>query len=382
MEKKQRVKYIIFDTLSAMLAWASLFLFRKMFVEQMGFHDACQVYCDSNFWLGLLLVPTGWLALYTMQGTYRNVLRKARVKELLDTLLATVLGVTVIFFVLLIDDAITTYRNYYASYLFLRDGKPYALLPANRRDDTLYSHQGLTYGGFILGADATTVHVMEALTLLNDTLRSQGLRRVVYKALPWIYHSLPAEEPLYAIFRIPGCRLVERDISTAVMTTRQLRWKKDRRHAATVADRCGVRVQRSRDYEAFWQVLTDNLMQRHGVQPVHSLQEILLLESRFPEQIQLYTATVGDRLLAGSVVYLTPQVAHTQYIASTPEGKRSGAVDAIVRHLLNEAAITQPFLDFGKSTETHSDQLNASLLYQKEGFGGRAVCYDTYEWPL
>ena len=119
MEKKQRVKYIIFDTLSAMLAWASLFLFRKMFVEQMGFHDACQVYCDSNFWLGLLLVPTGWLALYTMQGTYRNVLRKARVKELLDTLLATVLGVTVIFFVLLIDDAITTYRNYYASYLFL-----------------------------------------------------------------------------------------------------------------------------------------------------------------------------------------------------------------------------------------------------------------------
>ena len=269
-----------------------------------------------------------------------------------------------------------------ASYLFLRDGKPYALLPANRRDDTLYSHQGLTYGGFILGADATTVHVMEALTLLNDTLRSQGLRRVVYKALPWIYHSLPAEEPLYAIFRIPGCRLVERDISTAVMTTRQLRWKKDRRHAATVADRCGVRVQRSRDYEAFWQVLTDNLMQRHGVQPVHSLQEILLLESRFPNQIQLYTATVGDRLLAGSVVYLTPQVAHTQYIASTPEGKRSGAVDAIVRHLLNEAAITQPFLDFGKSTETHSDQLNASLLYQKEGFGGRAVCYDTYEWPL
>ena len=119
MEKRQTSKYIVFDTLSAMLAWASLFLFRKAFVEQMGFHDACQIYCDGNFWLGLFLVPACWLALYTMQGTYRNVLRKARVKELIDTAIATVLGVTVIFFVLLIDDEITTYRNYYASYLFL-----------------------------------------------------------------------------------------------------------------------------------------------------------------------------------------------------------------------------------------------------------------------
>ena len=119
MKKKQTTKYLIFDTLSAMLAWAALFLFRKLFVEQMGFHDAGQVFCDTNFWLGLVLVPAGWLALYTMQGTYRNVLRKARVKELIDTAVATLLGVTVIFFVLLIDDEITTYRNYYASYLFL-----------------------------------------------------------------------------------------------------------------------------------------------------------------------------------------------------------------------------------------------------------------------
>ncbi len=119
MKKKQTVKYIVFDTLSAMLAWASLFLFRKIFVEQMGFHDAGQVFCDTNFWLGLVLVPAGWLALYSMQGTYRNVLRKARVKELIDTAVASLLGVTVIFFVLLIDDEITTYRNYYASYLFL-----------------------------------------------------------------------------------------------------------------------------------------------------------------------------------------------------------------------------------------------------------------------
>ena len=99
MEKKQKAKYIISDTLSAMLAWAALFLFRKLALEHTGFSDVADVYNDANFWLGLVLVPLGWLCLYTIQGTYRNVLRRARLTELLDTLLASLIGVVVIFFV-------------------------------------------------------------------------------------------------------------------------------------------------------------------------------------------------------------------------------------------------------------------------------------------
>ena len=119
MKKKQTIKYILFDTLAAMLAWAALFLFRKLHVEQMGCVDVNMLFRDTNFWLGLVLVPAGWVALYTMQGTYRNVLRKARAKELIDTAVASLLGVIVIFFALLIDDEITTYHHYYASFLFL-----------------------------------------------------------------------------------------------------------------------------------------------------------------------------------------------------------------------------------------------------------------------
>ena len=109
----------MFDTLSAMLAWAALFLFRKLHIEQVGASDVNLIFQDSHFWLGLVVVPLGWLALYTMQGAYRNVLRKARVKELIDTAVASLLGVIVIFFSLLIDDEITTYHHYYASFLFL-----------------------------------------------------------------------------------------------------------------------------------------------------------------------------------------------------------------------------------------------------------------------
>ena len=119
MEKKQKAKYIISDTLSAMLAWAALFLFRKLALEHTGFSDVADVFSDANFWLGLVLVPLGWLCLYTIQGTYRNVLRRARLTELLDTLLASLIGVVAIFFLLLVDDHISTYRNYYATFLFL-----------------------------------------------------------------------------------------------------------------------------------------------------------------------------------------------------------------------------------------------------------------------
>lgn len=268
------------------------------------------------------------------------------------------------------------------SLMFYRDGRLYALLPGNVADGTFYSHQGLTYGGLVMGVEATTVHVMEIFELFNRRLKDEGITRVVYKAVPWIYHTMPAEEPLYAMFRHAGCRLLERDISTTIVLNSQLTWKKDRRHGLKVARQRGVLVSRSDDYAAFWDILTENLKACHGVRPVHSLTEILLLRDRFPQQIQLYAATLDGQMVGGCVFFVMKHVVHTQYIAATPEGKRMGAVDAIIRKLVDEMQDAHEYLDFGKSTETHSDQLNAQLIYQKEGFGGRAVCYDTYEYEL
>ncbi len=119
MEKRQRRKYIIFDTLSAMLAWTALFFYRKLVAEEAGLESLHQVWGDLNYWLGLVLVPMGWLALYTIQGSYRQVLHRARLKEMLETALASLIGVVVIFFVLLIDDDVSTYSYHYSSFLFL-----------------------------------------------------------------------------------------------------------------------------------------------------------------------------------------------------------------------------------------------------------------------
>ena len=85
--------------------------------------------------------------------------------------------------------------------------------------------------------------------------------------------------------------------------------------------------------------------------------------------------------IGGTVVYEMPQVVHTQYISASKEGKESGALDLLFDYIINDIyAKHKGFFDFGKSTEEQGKILNTSLIFQKEGFGGRGVCYDCYEW--
>ena len=120
--EKQIFKYIVCDWVAAVLSWTALFLFRKYALDPVPDTRppwAELLFSDPNYWIGIVLVPMGWLILYTIQGAYRSVLRKARLKELVDTAVVTLMGVVIIFFLLLIDDNISTYRSHYLSFFFL-----------------------------------------------------------------------------------------------------------------------------------------------------------------------------------------------------------------------------------------------------------------------
>jgi len=268
------------------------------------------------------------------------------------------------------------------SLMIYGDAGLYALLPANVSGDTLYSHQGLTYGGLLMGDNATAAATVTLFAEINKNLSDNGIHRVVYKAIPWIYHTRPSEEDLYAIFRTCRMSLIARDISTTIVLNSPLKWKQLRTRGMKKAQKNGVIVTESHAFDEFWKILDDNLSRKFGVHPVHSLREISLLASRFPDNIKLFTACRDEQILAGTVVYLTKQTVHTQYISASPEGKAVGALDLIFHHLINNACNHYRYFDFGKSTEDHGHYLNESLIYQKEGFGGRGVCYDTYEWTL
>ena len=123
-------------------------------------------------------------------------------------------------------------------------------------------------------------------------------------------------------------------------------------------------------------------MAKYGVHPVHTIEELELLRSRFPDNIRLFMAYLGDEALGGTLVFECGRVVHTQYISASSRGKELGALDLVFSWLINERYAEKPYLDFGKSTEDQGSYLNSNLIHQKEGFGGRGVCYDIYEWTI
>ncbi len=114
----QVAKYVIADVLSALIAWGLFFIYRKYLIDTNIFSQFETIYKDPNFYYGIVSIPIFWLTLYLLIGTYRKIYRKARLKEMEQTLVITFIGVIVIFFALILDDAIVSYRNYY-KYIFV-----------------------------------------------------------------------------------------------------------------------------------------------------------------------------------------------------------------------------------------------------------------------
>jgi hypothetical protein len=258
-----------------------------------------------------------------------------------------------------------------------------AMLPANQKEDVLWSHQGLTYGGLLTLDKTKTVEVCDIFRHINDYLRAHNFHRVVYKPIPWMYHRLPAEEDLYAVFNVCQAHLTVRNIATVIKQSNCLKWSRIRSWGADKAYMHGIKVeQNDADYAGFWEVLVDNLQTSYHTTPVHTLEEMQRLHTAFPDNIKLYTAKLHDKVLGGVLLYVTPHVVHSQYISASTEGKREHAIDAIFHKIITQDYCHCTYFDFGTSNEQRGRILNEGLIYQKEGFGGRGVCYDWYEWDL
>ncbi len=268
------------------------------------------------------------------------------------------------------------------SLMIYRYSKLYCLLPANRVDNVLYSHQGLTYGGLITNNKATASAVLEVFNVINLFLKQNGITKVIYKSIPYIYHRIPAQEDLYALYRIGECHLIARNISSTIYLSDKIKFIESRKSGIRKALQNGITIVKSEKLELFWEILDTNLKNKYGVKPVHTLQEMKLLQSRFPNNIILYLAFQGDLPVGGTLLYVMDDIVHTQYISASLLGKDIGALDLLFDYLINTEYSNYKIFDFGQSTENNGNYLNESLIFQKEGFGGRGVIYDVYEYKL
>lgn len=265
-----------------------------------------------------------------------------------------------------------------------------AIFPANWNEEekTVYSHQGLTYGGLITKSAITQSEVLRIMQKILMYYEGYlGARVLVYKPIPYIYSRVPSQEDLYALYRA-GAQLSGRGVATVVSVSHPLSMRTLRVRQAKKALEHGFYIERMKEGDdaclrEYWAVLESVLQEYHNTKPVHTVEEMALLMSRFPKQIRLFVVKDAEaKVVAGVVIFETATVAHIQYIASAVEGRKYGALDLLLRHLCGEKYKDKDFIDFGISTEKGGVFLNEGLVFQKEGFGGRSVCYDSYRVSL
>jgi hypothetical protein len=282
------------------------------------------------------------------------------------------------------------YRNYMEyhknrfkdnSLLFFNNNRLVAVLPANLANMTLQSHGGLTFGGVISNNSMKTALMLGVFEALLRYCRNQGISELTYKPVPCIYHTVPAQEDLYALF-INNAKLIARNVSSCISLSNKTKFAGNRRDNIRKAKRNNLQVQQSLDFNAFMKIEEENLVKRHGVKPVHTAEEITLLAERFPNNIKLFGSFKDSVMLAGVIVYESRNVAHMQYASNSVEGWNLGAQDIIEDYLINDYYKGKRYFDFGISTEKFGQVLNLGLIKRKENFGASAVMYDFYQMVI
>ncbi len=225
---------------------------------------------------------------------------------------------------------------------------------------------------------ATLKNVLGCFYAVLRHLNEAGITKLLYKQIPSFYNTLPDDDATYALYLLEA-HLYRRDCTAAVSEADRLPMITGRKALIKKAAAMGTSIVQETTFGPFWErVLVPQLATRYGVKPVHSLEEITLLASRFPDQIKQFSAYCDGEILAGTTIYETPTVAHAQYAAVTDQGRHSGALAYLFSWLIDKYQDKQ-FFDFGTSNENEGRAINHGLLNWKEGFGARCYTHDFYE---
>src|SRR5690554_973605 len=267
------------------------------------------------------------------------------------------------------------------SLLVFDKNKLVAVVPANRVGAELHSHQGLTYGGLVVGK---TIKLQEFIAIFDSicSFLKSNFRKVYFKVLPTIYNQDFADELLYVMF-LKEAKLYRRDTLSVIDYQQDITISAKRKYEIRKGEKHNLQIKQTNDFSEFWnEILIPNLQQKHNSNPVHSLEEITYLQTRFPENIKQYNVYFEGKIIGGTTVFETDNVAHIQYISSNELRSKTGSIDYLFDFLIEKYATGKRFFDFGISNENNGKTLNEGLLYWKESFGAKTLVQDFYELDL
>lgn len=265
------------------------------------------------------------------------------------------------------------------SLLCFHKGDLVAVLPANIIDDKVYSHLGLTYGGLVFKDTTKLFNAFEIYKSVLTYLHHKKIASLTIKVIPPFYNLIPSDELEFFMFK-SAAKLLKRDVLMVIDYKQQLPFKKNRREGINKAKRHGLTVKVESKFDAFWEnILIPNLNRKHQVNPVHSLKEIKLLASKFPENILQVNVYKDEELVAGSTVFLTKTTIHPQYVSGNSDKNRYGSLDVLYDYIINHFRTDKHYFDFNISSENDGTIINQGLIFWKEGCGARSIVANTYE---
>jgi hypothetical protein len=256
-----------------------------------------------------------------------------------------------------------------------------AVVPANLKDDQLISHQGLSYGGILLEKQIRLSETIDVVKCVLEYLNKHNIHIWEIKLIPRMYHTRPADELDWILFKLKA-KLIRKDTALTIDNrTIHLSYQERRKRSIKKAARRNIQLKKGfEEIAPFWtEVLVPNLLSKHGVAPVHTLKEIELLASKFPENIQQHSIYLDGKIVAGCTMFLNNTVAHAQYISGTDIGRDIGCLDYLFDFLIKDEYVNYNYFDFGICNEQDGVLINKGLLDWKEGFGARTICHDFYQ---
>jgi hypothetical protein len=279
-------------------------------------------------------------------------------------------------------DFVDYHQNRFEDYslLVFKDEKLIAVVPTNKVENIVYSHQGLTYGGLILNDEIVFCDVLKSYQSILEFLYNNNIVNFEIKLLPKIYHTLPSDEIDYLLFKTEA-GLIKRDITSVIDAKYKLEIQSsNRKRGLKKAKAQSLVVTEVSNFKDFWNdILTPNLRATHHVNPVHSLEEITQLKISFPNNIRQFNVYKGDKIVAGATIFETKHVAHVQYISANNDRQELGSLDLLFDVLINDIFKTKKYFDFGISNENQGQNINEGLLSWKESFRARTIVHECYK---
>ena len=254
-----------------------------------------------------------------------------------------------------------------------------AVLPANRVGEVVYSHQGLTYGGFVFDEKIKLAEIINVVKETLEFLLSAGIPYLELKIIPSIYNNFPSDEMEYISFLLEA-KLTRRDSIAVLDIQNKIPVSRVRNRGIEKGIKNNLRIIEVADFSEFWnELLIPNLKERYNTKPVHSLEEITYLKSKFPKQIRQFNVYDTEKVVGGVTVFETENVIHPQYISGNKSfNNELGGLDFLYNYLISEVYKEDKYFDFGISNENSGKNLNESLHYWKESFGARTIVQNFY----